>query len=126
MNWFDPYLNEAISLFQQKLTVDIEDEEITDETKQAKKICRGIGDQVLRPLDASGPTEQQKSLPKNLWIFFESQLRVNINFGTSPQAGPIATQRVLTYLPNPSARAGYDTRSIFKRSLTGLKSDFFS
>ena len=28
------------------------------------------------------------------------------------------------YLPNPSARAGYDTRSIFKRSLTGLKSEF--
>ena len=29
-----------------------------------------------------------------------------------------------SYLPNPSARAGYDTRSIFKRSLTGLNSDF--
>ena len=27
------------------------------------------------------------------------------------------------YLPNPSARAGYDTRSIFKRSLTGLNSE---
>ena len=26
------------------------------------------------------------------------------------------------YLPNPSARAGYNTRSIFKRSLTGLNS----
>ena len=25
----------------------------------------------------------------------------------------------------PSARAGYDTRSIFKRSLTGLNSEFF-
>ena len=25
---------------------------------------------------------------------------------------------------NPSARAGYDTRSIFKRSLTGLSSEF--
>ena len=25
-----------------------------------------------------------------------------------------------SYLPNPPARAGYDTRSIFKRSLTGL------
>ena len=25
---------------------------------------------------------------------------------------------------NPSARAGYDTRSIFKRSLTGLNSEF--
>ena len=25
---------------------------------------------------------------------------------------------------NPSARAGYDTRSTFKRSLTGLNSEF--
>ena len=30
----------------------------------------------------------------------------------------------LSYWPNPSARAGYDTRSIFKRSLTGLNSEF--
>ena len=28
------------------------------------------------------------------------------------------------YLPNPSTQAGYDTRSIFKRSLTGLNSEF--
>ena len=28
------------------------------------------------------------------------------------------------YLPNTSARAGYDTRSIFKQSLTGLNSEF--
>ena len=30
----------------------------------------------------------------------------------------------LTIFTNPSARAGYDTRSIFKRSLTGLNSEF--
>ena len=30
----------------------------------------------------------------------------------------------LSYLSNPSARAGYDTRSVFKRSLTGLNSEF--
>ena len=30
----------------------------------------------------------------------------------------------LSYLPNPSDRAGYDIRSIFKRSLTGLNSEF--
>ena len=30
----------------------------------------------------------------------------------------------LSYLPNPSARAVYDTQSIFKRSLTGLNSEF--
>ena len=29
-----------------------------------------------------------------------------------------------SYLPNPSIRAGYDTRSISKRSLTGLNSEF--
>ena len=29
-----------------------------------------------------------------------------------------------SYLPNPSAWAGYNTRSIFKRSLTGLNSEF--
>ena len=28
------------------------------------------------------------------------------------------------HLSNPSARVGYDTRSIFKRSLTGLNSEF--
>ena len=32
--------------------------------------------------------------------------------------------RRLSYLPNPSARAGYDTRSMFKRSLTGFNSEF--
>ena len=29
--------------------------------------------------------------------------------------------QVFTIFTNPSARAGYDTRSIFKRSLTGLR-----
>ena len=32
--------------------------------------------------------------------------------------------RCLVLFTNPSARAGYDTRSIFKRSLTGLNSEF--
>ena len=30
----------------------------------------------------------------------------------------------ITLFTNPSAQAGYDTRSIFKRSLTGLNSEF--
>ena len=30
----------------------------------------------------------------------------------------------LTIFTDPSARAGYDTRSIFKQSLTGLNSEF--
>ena len=31
---------------------------------------------------------------------------------------------ILSYLPNPSAQARYDTRSIFKQSLTGLNRSF--
>ena len=34
------------------------------------------------------------------------------------------TQHYKVLFTNPSARAGYDTRSIFKRSLTGLNSEF--
>ena len=30
----------------------------------------------------------------------------------------------ISYLPDPSARVGYDTRSIFKRSLTDLNAEF--
>ena len=32
--------------------------------------------------------------------------------------------KAIPYLPNPFARAGYDTRLIFKRSLIGLNSEF--
>ena len=38
---------------------------------------------------------------------------------------PKSAANNLSYLPNPSARAGYDARSIFKRSLTGLNSEFY-
>ena len=80
MNWCDPDLSEAMSLFKQKMTLFIEDEEITEEAKQARKICRGIGDAGLRRLNASGLTEEQKKSPIHLWNFFENQLRVNVNF----------------------------------------------
>ena len=36
----------------------------------------------------------------------------------------ILLNSVWSHLPNPSARAGYYTRSIFKRSFTGLNSEF--
>ena len=42
----------------------------------------------------------------------------DINFTETP----CTSQTIL--FTNPSARAGYDTRSIFKRSLTGLNSEF--
>lgn len=44
MNWSDPDLSEAMSLFKQKNELYLEDEEITNAENQARKICRGIGD----------------------------------------------------------------------------------
>ena len=50
-------------------------------------------------------------------------------FGIQKAYGPLQPSLIKkatgsSYLPNPSARAGYDTKSIFKRSLTGLDSKF--
>ena len=39
-------------------------------------------------------------------------------------ASLLNTQHYKVLFTNPSARAGYDTRSIFKQSLTGLNSEF--
>ena len=52
-----------------------------------------------------------------LHLFWDTQY---VNFLLSNRSNDF----LLSYLPNPSARAGYDKRSIFKRSLTGLNSEF--
>ena len=62
-------------------------------------------------IDSDNPLNHQKSSCKKISFVdfckaFDSILRGKILF------------------TNPSARAGYDTRSIFKRSLTGLNSEF--
>ena len=43
---------------------------------------------------------------------------------THDYTGVGQTFRNIIIFTNPSARAGYDTRSIFKQSLTGLNSEF--
>ncbi|KAL6486114.1 hypothetical protein MHYP_G00055060 [Metynnis hypsauchen] len=58
----------------------LDDEEIVDEAKQARKICRGIGDEGLKRLNASGLSEDDKKKPDVLWNFFEGQLKLNVNF----------------------------------------------
>ena len=51
----------------------------------------------------------------------ETQLPRLVILSTSFRGLPFSVEILFT---NPSARAGYDTRSIFKRSLTGLNSEF--
>ena len=50
-----------------------------------------------------------------------SRMSASSNFDSFRDGLKVAVQVLFT---NPSARAGYDTRSIFKRSLTGFNSEF--
>ena len=56
------------------------------------------------------------------WQYFKSCSGVTQN--TRYRAGYDCKLYLMVLFTNPSARAGYDTRSIFKRSLTGLNSEF--
>ena len=47
---------------------------------KARKICRGIGDEGLKRLNASDMSGEQKANPLELWSLFENQLKVNVNF----------------------------------------------
>ena len=58
----------------------LEDENIVDAAAKARKIMRGIGDEGLKRLNASGLTDDQKKIPTELWTFFENTLKVNVNF----------------------------------------------
>ncbi|XP_064642786.1 uncharacterized protein LOC135497049 [Lineus longissimus] len=56
-----------------------EDEGITDKPKKALKILRGIGDEGLRRLNASGLSDPDKKDPDKLWALFQDQLRIAVN-----------------------------------------------
>ena len=57
-----------------------EDEDITDPGKIALKILRGIGNEGLKRLNASGMSDADKKRPDKIWELFESQLMTNLNF----------------------------------------------
>ena len=80
MDWSGDDLGDAISMFRQKMTLYLEDEPIISSDAQARKICRGIGKEGLRRLNVSELTDVEKRRPENIWLFFESQLKKNINF----------------------------------------------
>ena len=75
----------------------------------------------------------------NRWVYKTSHVQMSEKIPAKGQSEEISRQFLvcthnhfdylldfifISYLPNPSARSGYDTRSIFKRSLTGLNSEF--
>ena len=80
MDWSDSDLSEAMSLFKQKMSLYLEDEEITNDAAKARKISIGVCDEGLRRLNASGLSATDKKKSDKLWKFFEDQLKLNVNF----------------------------------------------
>ena len=60
----------------------------------------------------------------NNWPFVNDLSHEILLKPTHDYTGVGQTFRNIIIFTNPSARAGYDTRSIFKQSLTGLNSEF--
>ena len=80
MNWASENHEEALQLFKQTMSYYCEDEDITDPGKIALKILRGIGNEGLKRLNASGMSDADKKKPDKIWELFESQLKTNLNF----------------------------------------------
>ena len=92
-------------------------------------LCRGI-----RPsLNDIKQSDGEAAVNMELWVMRSTPLLPLLPGPLGP--GLVAPDRALSMaqielnsvfilFTNPSARAGYDTRSIFKRSLTGLNSEF--
>ena len=48
--------------------------------REARLICRGIGYEGLRRLNASGLTPDEKGYPVKLWDFLQDMFETKVNF----------------------------------------------
>ena len=80
MDWSSTDMAESLGLFKQKMTLFLDDENITDNAAKFRKICRGIGHEGIKRLNANDLSGEQKANPLELWTLFENQLKVNVHF----------------------------------------------
>ena len=60
MDWSSTDMAESIGLFKQKINLFLDDKNVTDNAAKARNICRGIGDEGLRRINASDLSPEQK------------------------------------------------------------------
>ena len=66
MNWASENHEKVLQLFKQTMSYYCEDEDITDPGKIALKILRGIGNEGLKQLNASGMSDADKKRPDKI------------------------------------------------------------
>ena len=74
LNWAHEPLSEAFQSFKARMTLYLEDKEITDAAKQATKIKIAIGDEGICRVLASGLTDEDRKKPEKIWTLLEEQL----------------------------------------------------
>ena len=74
LNWAHEPLSEDLQSFKARMTLYLEDKEVTDTTKQATKIKIAIGDEGIHRVLASGRSEEEQKVPENIWTLVEEQL----------------------------------------------------
>ena len=74
LNWAHEPLSKALRSFKARMTLYLEDKEVTDTTKQATKIKIAIGDEGIRRVLASGLSEEEQKAPENIWTLLAEQL----------------------------------------------------
>ena len=80
MNWKGPDLLAEFKIFKQRMTLVLQDQEVTNLTKKAIKIKIAVGGEGLRRLNTSGLSEEDLEKPDKIWATIEAQLKVNVNF----------------------------------------------
>ena len=69
MNWCESDLAEQMTLFKQTMNLYLDDEDITENERKARKILRGIGSEELKRLNASALSDEDLKTPSKIWIF---------------------------------------------------------
>ena len=58
-----------MTLFKQTMNLYLDDEDITENERKARKILRGIGSEGLKRLNASALSDEDFKTPLKIWIF---------------------------------------------------------
>ena len=80
MNWGATNLAEEFTLFRQRMTLCLLDNEVNDPRKIAVKIKIALGNEGLKRLNASNLSDDDQNDPPKIWALFTDQLQTKVNF----------------------------------------------
>ena len=78
MDWLFQPLSESLKVFKARMNLYIEDQNITDVTKQATKIKIASGDEGMRRILNSGMSDEDQKIPDKIWELLETEVDYSV------------------------------------------------